>query len=62
MNKDFCEKTIECIESLGNKVDLLEEASKLMSEMIQELNKKINILDEQLKRVSKSNKVDYKED
>jgi len=62
MNKEFCEKTIECMESLGKKVDMLEEASKLISGMLQELNSKINILDEQLKRVAKSNKVDYKED
>lgn len=62
MNNEFCEKTIECIESLTKRSELLEEASRLQKDMIQELNKKINILDEQLKRVSKSNKVDYKED
>ena len=62
MNNEFCEKTIECIDALNKRSKLLEEASKLQKQMISELNKKINILDEQLTRVSKSNKVDYKED
>ena len=62
MNKEFCEKTIECIESLGKKVDLLEEASKLTSEMLQELNRKINIQTVEIDRIRKSTKVDYKED
>ena len=51
MNKAFCEKTIECIESIGQKADLLEEASKLMAKMVNELNDKINIMAEEIDRI-----------
>jgi hypothetical protein len=51
MNEEFCEKTVECINSLGKKTDLLEEASKLMSKMIQELNNKINIQTKEINRI-----------
>ena len=44
MTKDFCEKTLDCIEALTKKIDKLEEASFLTSKLIQQLNEKINLL------------------
>tara|TARA_R100000742_G_C4263250_1_gene81101 strand:- start:606 stop:746 length:141 start_codon:yes stop_codon:yes gene_type:complete len=41
MDREFCEKTIECIESLTKKVELLEEASRISSDMMKILNKEI---------------------
>tara|TARA_R110000824_G_C15135388_1_gene669446 strand:- start:561 stop:719 length:159 start_codon:yes stop_codon:yes gene_type:complete len=51
MNKAFCEKTIECIESINQKTDLLEQASRLMTEMVNELNDKINIMAKEIDRI-----------
>ena len=44
MNREFCEKTIECIESLTKKVELLEEASRISSDMMYFLNTEIKKL------------------
>ena len=44
MNREFCEKTIECIESLTKKVELLEEASRISSDMMKILNTEIKKL------------------
>jgi len=41
MNREFCEKTIECIESLTKKVELLEEASRISADMMKVLNTEI---------------------
>tara|TARA_R110002020_G_scaffold44917_1_gene128881 strand:+ start:53 stop:190 length:138 start_codon:yes stop_codon:yes gene_type:complete len=41
MNREFCDKTIECIESLTLKVELLEKSSIITAKMMKELKKLI---------------------
>ena len=41
MKKEFCDKTIECIELLTLKVELLEKASIITADMMKELKKLI---------------------
>ena len=54
MNKEFCEKTIDCLESLNKKADLLEQASRLTSDMMKSLSEKIKVQDKEIDKLKKN--------
>jgi hypothetical protein len=54
MNKEFCEKTIEVIESLGKKIELLEQASRITSDMMNNLNERTKVQDKEIVKLKYS--------
>ena len=65
----FMEITTDALEKLESNDNILEKKMKLLEEAMQVfkklsalLNEKVTIMDKQISRISKSTKVDYKED
>ena len=54
MNKEFCEKTIEVIDSLGKKTELLEQASRITSDMMKNLSERIKVQDKEIDKLKKN--------